>query len=79
VRYADDFLVFVRSQRAGARVMASLRRFIERRLRLKINDGKSGVIQPDQASFLGFRFECDDRRGIAVWPSKKSYQPKFGI
>jgi len=74
VRYADDFLVFVRSQRAGARVMASLRRFIERRLRLKINDGKSGVIQPDQASFLGFRFECDDDRGIAVWPSKKSYQ-----
>ena len=74
VRYADDFLVFVRSQRAGARVMASLRRFVERRLRLKINDGKSGVIQPDQASFLGFRFECDDQRGIAVWPSKKSYQ-----
>jgi len=74
VRYADDFLVFVRSQRAGARVMASLRCFIERRLRLKINDSKSGVIQPDQASFLGFRFDCDDDRGIAVWPSKKSYQ-----
>ena len=74
VRYADDFLVFVRSQRAGARVMASLRCFIERRLRLKINDSKSGVIQPDQASFLGFRFECKDHRGIAVWPSKKSYQ-----
>jgi len=56
VRYADDANVFVRSERAGIRVMASLRRFLEQRLRLQINEEKSAVRKPEQVHFLGFRF-----------------------
>jgi group II intron reverse transcriptase/maturase len=55
VRYADDFSVFVRSKRAGRRVMVSVRKFIERRLRLAVNEQKSSVSQPYDLSFLGFR------------------------
>jgi len=55
VRYADDFSVFVKSDRAGHRVMESVRRFIERRLRLAVNETKSAVRPPDDMTFLGFR------------------------
>ena len=58
VRYADDSNIFVRSERAGIRVMASLRRFLEQRLRLQINEEKSAVRRPEQVHFLGFRFLC---------------------
>ena len=58
VRYADDCNIFVRSARAGQRVMASIRSFLERRLRLKVNEEKSGVRPPDEVHFLGFRFQC---------------------
>jgi len=54
VRYADDFMVFVRSERAGHRVMASIQRFIECRLRLKVNQDKSRVDRPEHLHFLGF-------------------------
>lgn len=54
VRYADDFNVFVQSERAGRRVMASTTRFIERRLRLKVNADKSAVARPEEVHFLGF-------------------------
>lgn len=54
VRYADDFNIFVRSERAGRRVMASTTRFIERRLRLKVNVEKSAVARPGEIHFLGF-------------------------
>lgn len=60
VRYADDANVFVRSERAGIRVMASLRRFLERRLRLQVNEEKSAVRRPEQVHFLGFRFCCTE-------------------
>ncbi|MFN7173047.1 MAG: group II intron reverse transcriptase/maturase [Fimbriimonadaceae bacterium] len=56
VRYADDCNIFVRSQRAGERVMVSTRRYLENRLRLQINEAKSSVTQPDKVHFLGFRF-----------------------
>jgi RNA-directed DNA polymerase len=54
VRYADDFIILVKSQRAGERVMTSVRRFIERKLKLKVNEAKSKVAKIDQTSFLGF-------------------------
>jgi len=54
VRYADDCNVYVRSERAGKRVMASLVRFIERRLRLKVNANKSAVARPEERHFVGF-------------------------
>ena len=54
VRYADDCNVYVRSERAGQRVMASLSGFIQWRLRLRINTGKSAVARPEERHFLGF-------------------------
>jgi len=75
VRYADDCNIFVRSERAGARVMASVRHFLETRMRLEVNDAKSGVRRPDEVAFLGFRFRCVEREEgdvVAVFPSKKA-------
>jgi RNA-directed DNA polymerase len=54
VRYADDCNIYVRSQRAGQRVMDSLTQFITRRLKLKVNAEKSAVARPGQRKFLGF-------------------------
>jgi len=54
VRYADDCNVYVRSEKAGRRVMTSLTRFIEGRLKLQVNVRKSAVARPWQRSFLGF-------------------------
>jgi RNA-directed DNA polymerase len=62
VRYADDCNIFVRSPRAGQRVMAATRQYIEKRLRLEVNESKSSVARPDEVHFLGFRF-CRDTKG----------------
>jgi group II intron reverse transcriptase/maturase len=53
-RYADDANVYVHSKRAGLRVMASLTRFLETRLRLKVNRAKSVVDRPWNGTFLGY-------------------------
>ena len=63
-RYADDAKVYVRSERAGQRVMASLSEFIERRLRLKVNEAKSAVARPEDRHFLGFRLRVDPQTAI---------------
>ena len=55
-RYADDVVILVRSERAGHRVLASIARFLERRLKLTVNAEKSQVAPTDQISFLGFSF-----------------------
>jgi RNA-directed DNA polymerase len=57
VRYADDFIILVKSQSAGVRVMASAKHFIERKLKLKVNEAKSRVAKTDQTNFLGFTFK----------------------
>ena len=56
VRYADDCNIYVRSQRAGERVMASIEQFLTRRLKLKVNKAKSAVAKPSVRKFLGFSF-----------------------
>lgn len=56
VRYADDCNIYVRSQRAGERVMKSVSEFITKKLKLKVNEQKSAVSQPSQRKFLGFSF-----------------------
>lgn len=56
VRYADDGNIYVHSRQAGERVMASVTRFLERRLRLKVNEAKSAVDRPWNRKFLGFTF-----------------------
>jgi group II intron reverse transcriptase/maturase len=61
VRYADDFQVYVKSEAAGERVMASLERFLEKRLRLKVNRKKSAVGRPWKRKFLGYRTTTDHK------------------
>jgi RNA-directed DNA polymerase len=56
VRYADDCNIYVRSQRAGERVMASIEQFLTTRLKLKVNKAKSAVARPSVHKFLGFSF-----------------------
>ena len=56
VRYADDGNIYVRSRQAGERVMASVTRFLHRRLRLQVNEAKSAVDRPWNRRFLGFTF-----------------------
>src|SRR6266403_850529 len=56
VRYADDCNIYVRSQRAGQRVMSSVTGFLTRRLKLKVNEAKSAVARPVERKFLGFSF-----------------------
>lgn len=56
VRYADDCNIYVRSQRAGERVMTSITKFLNRRLKLKVNTSKSAVAEPWKRKFLGFTF-----------------------
>ncbi len=63
VRYADDCNVYVQSERAGQRVMASMERFINGRLRLRINHDKSAVARPEDRHFLGFCLRHDPQDG----------------
>jgi group II intron reverse transcriptase/maturase len=73
VRYADDCNIYVRSERSGRRVMASLTRFIEGRLRLKVNASKSAVARPEERHFLGFRLRREPETGeVEVLLSKRS-------
>jgi RNA-directed DNA polymerase len=67
VRYADDANIYVRSERAGVRVMESIKRFITQKLKLKVNEAKSAVAQPQERKFLGFSFTAgpDVKRTIA--------------
>src|SRR5207302_8708598 len=58
-RYADDCNIYVRSRRAGERVMASVSRFLTSKLRLKVNEAKSAVAQPEERKFLGFSISND--------------------
>ena len=55
-RYADDSNIYVRSRRAGERVMESITRFLTNRLKLKVNQQKSAVARPRERKFLGFSF-----------------------
>jgi len=68
-RYADDFIILVKSLRAGERVSASVQRFLERTLKLKVNQEKSRVVPTNQATFLGFTF-----RGTKICWSDKAFR-----
>ena len=67
VRYADDCNIYVRSQRAGERVLAGVEKFLAKRLKLKVNKAKSAVAKPSVRKFLGFSFTSrrELRRRIA--------------
>jgi RNA-directed DNA polymerase len=69
-RYADDFTIYVKSEAAGQRVMETLTKFLEKRLRLKVNREKSAVKRPSALNFLGYRFSGENDPRISV--SKES-------
>jgi len=68
VRYADDGNIYVKSRRAGERVMVSITEFVEKRLKLKINRDKSAVDRPGKRKFLGFTVRARGKTS----PAKKS-------
>ena len=65
-RYADDCNIFVRSEKAADRVMASVTSWLERKLRLKVSASKTKVVRPNNSAFLGFTF----------WKSKEGWKPR---
>jgi RNA-directed DNA polymerase len=68
VRYADDSNIYVRSQRAGQRVMKSATRFITQKLKLKVNETKSAVARPQERKFLGFSFTASPEAKRVIAP-----------
>ena len=56
VRYADDFVIYLKSRKAAVRVMSSITKFITNKLKLKVNEEKSAVSRPWLRKFLGFTF-----------------------
>lgn len=75
VRYADDFIIMVKTQVAGERVFASIRRFLERKLKLEVNETKSKVARLDECTFLGFQII----RGKIRWSEKSEKAFKWRI
>jgi group II intron reverse transcriptase/maturase len=67
-RYADDCNIYVKTPRAGERVMASVREFVEKRLKLKVNEKKSKVDRPWKLKFLGLTFTPNMKPRIRIAP-----------
>ena len=67
-RYADDCVIFVRTENAAKRVMHSITRFIENKLKLKVNATKTHIAKPNNLKYLGFSFYKDTKQNI--WKSK---------
>jgi RNA-directed DNA polymerase len=65
-RYADDFIILVKSKRAGKRVLSSITRYLATKLKLVVNEQKSQVVKVSQSKFLGFTF----KRGKIQWHAK---------
>jgi RNA-directed DNA polymerase len=65
-RYADDCNIYVASRRSGKRVMKSITRFVEKRLKLRVNRGKSAVARPWHRKFLGYSFSWHFKTRIRV-------------
>ena len=65
-RYADDFTILVKSQRAGQRVLRSISQYLQKRLKLIVNTVKSRVVKTNESKFLGFTF----REGRIQWHSQ---------
>lgn len=72
VRYADDCNIYVRSEKSGQRVKASITAFITRRLRLKVNEAKSAVAKPKTRHFLGYRLRREASGEVEVLLSERS-------
>src|SRR5207302_318234 len=71
-RYADDCNIYVRSRRAGQRLMGGLTRLLEGKLKLKVNREKSAVARPWERKFLGFSFTNGRQPKRRIAPKAKS-------
>jgi len=71
-RYADDFIILMKSKRAGERVLESISRYLKTRLKLVVNTEKSQVVEVSQSQFLGFTFT----RGYIKWHKKTLHKFK---
>jgi RNA-directed DNA polymerase len=71
VRYADDCNIYVRSKRAGLRVLRSISRFLSSQLKLSVNEAKSAVDRPWKRQFLGFTFSTRVNRRISLKAIKR--------
>ena len=71
VRYADDCNIYVQSQQAGQRVLDSIERFLQKRLRLKVNREKSAVDRPWKRKFLGYSVTHHRNPKLKVAPESK--------
>ena len=74
VRYADDCIILVKSEKAANRVLSSITKFIEKKLGLKVNAEKSKVTRPTQTKYLGFSFWKSPKGQWKPKPHLKSYQ-----
>ena len=77
-RYADDCVIFVKTENAAKRVMYSITRFIETKLKLKVNATKTHITRPNNLKYLGFSFYKDTKENI--WkskPHKESFKRLF--
>lgn len=74
VRYADDCIILVKSEKAADRVLASITKFIEKKLGLKVNAEKSKVTRPNQTKYLSFSFWKNTKGEWKPKPHLKSYQ-----
>lgn len=74
VRYADDCIILVKSEKAANRVLESITKYIEKKLGLKVNATKSKVTRPTQTKYLGFSFWKDAKGKWKPKPHLKSYQ-----
>ncbi len=74
VRYADDCIILVKSEKAANRVLESITKYIERKLGLKVNAEKSKVTRPTKTKYLGFSFWKDTKGKWKPKPHLKSYQ-----
>jgi group II intron reverse transcriptase/maturase len=74
VRYADDCNIYVKSRRAGERVMTGVARFLEQRLSLKVNPKKSSVNRPTKLKFLGFSFWWPRRGQVSIRVARQAIE-----
>ncbi|MDO9591873.1 MAG: group II intron reverse transcriptase/maturase, partial [Erysipelotrichaceae bacterium] len=72
VRYADDCNIYVKTERAGHRVMEGVKRFVEDELKLKVNEQKSAVDRPWKRKFLGFSFTPERKTRTRIAPKARA-------
>ena len=75
-RYADDCNIYVKSEKAGKRVMETITRFVEKKLKLKVNRDKSAVAQPWKRKFLGYSFTFE--KNVRLRVAKESIEKFVG-